>query len=122
MLGAVSHAKADPLSSPGFSGPLAANANPMSFDAGPLGQVYVTGQVSGLGLAQSHTTPAPGTGNADSLLDLSNAQVEIQTTSGPVQFYLQAGAHSLPRWGRAISAPTRRRTNSTARFRSPTLP
>jgi hypothetical protein len=109
MLAAVGQAKADPLSSPGFSGPLAANPNPTSFDAGPLGQVHVTGQVSGLGLAQSHTTPAPGTGNADSLLDLSNAQVEIQTTSGPVQFYLQAGAYSLPSLGtsylRADKAP-----------------
>ena len=47
MLAAVGQAKADPLSSPGFSGPLAANPKPMSFDAGPLGQVHVTGQISG---------------------------------------------------------------------------
>lgn len=109
MLAAVGQAKADPLSSPGFSGPLVANPNPTSFDAGPLGQVHVTGQLTGLGLAQSHATPAPGTGNADSLLDLSNAQVEVQTTSGPVQFYLQAGAYSLPSLGtsylRADKAP-----------------
>ena len=99
MFAAVGQAKADPLSSPGFNGPLAANPSPTTFDAGPFGEVYVTGQLTGLGLAQSHTTPAPGTGNADQLLDLSNAQVEIQTTSGPVQFYLQAGAYALPSLG-----------------------
>jgi hypothetical protein len=92
-------AHADPLSSPGFAGPLAPNPNPLSVDAGPLGKVYVSGQLTGLGLVQSHTTPAPGTGNADSLLDLSNGQVEIQTTSGPLQFYLQAGTYSLPSLG-----------------------
>jgi hypothetical protein len=95
----VGQAKADPLTSPGFSGPLAPNPDPVSFDGGPFGQVYITGQVTGLGLAQSHTTPAPGTGNADTLVDLSNAQVQIQTTSGPVQFFLQAGAYALPSLG-----------------------
>src|SRR5262249_9262077 len=55
--------------------------------------------LSGLGMAQSHAVPAPGTGNSDSILDLSNAQVEIQTTKGPVQFYLQGGAYSLPSLG-----------------------
>lgn len=94
-------AYADPLSSPSFAGPLAPNANPLSVDAGPFGRVYVSGQLTGLALVQSHTTPAPGTGNADSLLDLSNGQVEIQTTSGPLQFYVQAGAYSLPSLGTA---------------------
>ena len=92
-------AHADPLSSPSFAGPLAPNPSPLSVDAGPFGQVYVSGQLTGLGLVQSHTTPAPGTRNADSLLDLSNGQVEIQTTSGPLQFYVQAGAYSLPSLG-----------------------
>jgi hypothetical protein len=32
-------------------------------------------------------------------VDLSNAQIELQTTSGPVQFYFQAGAYSLPAVG-----------------------
>jgi hypothetical protein len=92
-------AHADSLSSPSFSGSLAPNPNPLSVNIGPLGTVYVSGQLTGLGMVQSHTTPARGTGNADSLLDLSNGQVEIQTTSGPLQFYVQAGAYSLPSLG-----------------------
>jgi hypothetical protein len=98
-LAAGAPAIADPLATPSLSGPLADNPHPISFDGGLLGPVYVSGQVSGLGLVQSHATPAPGTGNAGALLDLSNAQIEIQTTSGPVQFYLQAGAYSLPSLG-----------------------
>jgi hypothetical protein len=90
---------ADPLSSPSFAGPLAPNPNPLSVDAGPLGKVYVSGQLTGLGMVQNHTTSAPGTGNANSLLDLSNGQIEIQTTSGPLQFYVQAGTYSLPSLG-----------------------
>jgi len=90
-------AHADPLTSPTFTGPLAPNANPMSFDAGPLGTVFVTGQFSALGLTQSHAVP--GSGNSDSLVDLSNAQFEIQNTSGPLQFFIQGGAYSLPALG-----------------------
>jgi hypothetical protein len=99
ILGTGVAADADPLPAPSFIAPLAANPNPFAFDGGPFGKVFVTGQVSGLGLVQSHTQASPGTGNAASLFDLDNAQVEIQTTSGPVQFYLQAGAYSLPALG-----------------------
>jgi Putative beta-barrel porin-2, OmpL-like. bbp2 len=99
ILGTGVAADADPLPAPSFIAPLAANPKPFAFDGGPFGKVFVTGQVSGLGLVQSHTQASPGTGNAASLFDLDNAQVEIQTTSGPVQFYLQAGAYSLPALG-----------------------
>ena len=75
--------------------PLSANPNPTSFDGGPLGKVYVTGAVTGLGLAQSNRTP----GDNSDLLDVSNGQAIIQTTSGPIQFYIQAGAYSLPSLG-----------------------
>jgi hypothetical protein len=84
-----------------MTAPLSANASPTSFDGGPLGKVYVTGQLSGLGMAQSNRAPSPFAGNSTSVLDLSNGQVEVQTTSGPIQFYVQAGAYSLP----ALGAP-----------------
>lgn len=96
---AASSVHADPLSSPSFSGPLQPNPNPVAFDAGPFGKVYVTGQLSGLGMLQNHTATAPNMSNSDALADISNAQVQIQTTDGPLQFYLQAGAYSLPALG-----------------------
>jgi hypothetical protein len=45
------------MTTPAMTGPLAANPNPFSFDAGPLGPVYVTGAVSGLGLWQNNIFP-----------------------------------------------------------------
>ncbi len=84
---------------PSMTAPLSANATPDSVNGGPLGKIYVSGQVTGLALAQSNTAPSAYPGNGASLLDLSNAQVELQTTSGPVQFYVQAGAYSLPTLG-----------------------
>jgi len=92
-------ARADALATPSMTAPLSANAAPASFDGGPLGKIYVTGQVTGLALAQSNAAPSAYPGNGASLLDLGNAQVELQTTSGPVQFYVQAGAYALPTLG-----------------------
>src|SRR5437762_356483 len=42
------------MTTPAMAGPLAANPNPISFDAGPLGPVYVTGAISALGLWQNN--------------------------------------------------------------------
>lgn len=89
-------ALADALGSPSMTPPLSANANPLSVDAGGvLGKIYVTGAVSGIGMVQSDHVP----GDHDALVDLSNAQLFIQTTSGPVQFFVQVGAYSLPDLG-----------------------
>ncbi|RAK57761.1 outer membrane beta-barrel protein [Phenylobacterium deserti] len=88
-------AAADPLASPSMSGPPAANPSPTSFDAGPFGQVYIGGVATGLGLAQNN--PAPG--DDDARGDVSNAQLFIQTTEGPVQFFVQAGTYSIPSLG-----------------------
>jgi len=82
-----------------MTAPLAANATPPSFDGGPLGKIYVSGQVTGLALSQSNPAPSAYPGDSASLVDLSNAQIELQTTSGPVQLYIQAGAYSLPTVG-----------------------
>jgi len=45
------------MTTPAMTGPLAAKPNPISFDAGPLGPVYLTGAVSGLGLWQNNKFP-----------------------------------------------------------------
>jgi|SRR5215472_15594396 len=88
-------APAPPALLPAMAGPLAVNPKPTSFDLGPLEKVYVTGVVSGLGLAQNNTAP----GDKSSNLDISNAQVFINKPDGVFQFFIQAGAYSLPALG-----------------------
>lgn len=93
----VAAEKAPPALAPSMTGPLKANGHPLHVDAGPLGEIYITGAVSGLALAQDHKLP----GDKSTRLDLSNAHVIAQTTEGPVQFYVQAGAYSFPSLGTA---------------------
>jgi hypothetical protein len=89
-------AMADPLGTPAMSSTLSANPKPTTFDAGPFGKVYVTGAVSGLVNGQTNAvTPL----DKDWVGDLSNAQVFIQKTDGVFQFFVQAGAYSLPALG-----------------------
>ena len=88
-------ARADPLGTPAMGASLSADPNPTSVDAGPLGKIYVTGAVSGLGLTQDHAA----LGDQDTRADISNAQLFVQKTDGPVQFFLQVGAYSLPSLG-----------------------
>src|SRR5438552_1143211 len=83
------------MTAPTLAGPLVANPNPMKFDVGPLGTVYLTGVVSGLGMFQS----SPLLGDHNSNVDLSNGQFIAQTTEGLFQFYTQVGVYSLPALG-----------------------
>src|ERR1700730_6648931 len=85
------------MTTPAMTGPLAANPNPMSFDAGPVGPVYVTGAVSGLGLWQNNKFPD----QQHSLASLSNGQVFVQKTDGLFQYFLDVGAYTFP----ALGAP-----------------
>ncbi len=85
------------LPAPGMAGPLTLNPSPPSVDLGPAGKTYISGVLSGLGLAQ--TNPSPG--NQNGQVDVSNAQVLLQKTDGLVQYYIQAGAYSLPTLGTA---------------------
>ena len=85
------------MTTPAMTGPLAANPNPFSIDAGSLGPIYVTGIVSGLGLTQTNRFAI----DHDSIASLSNGQVFIQKTDGLFQFFVQAGAYTLP----AIGSP-----------------
>src|SRR5215472_16326588 len=72
-----------------------ARPNPTSFDLGPLGPVYVTGAVTGLGLWQNNPFPA----DQRSLASLSNGQFFFQKNDGLFQYYVQVGAHTIPSLG-----------------------
>ena len=85
---------AAPLPSPAMVGPLS-TALPRTFDAGPFGQLDVTGILSGFGYWQSH----PSASDQAARADVSNGQVFIQKTTGLMQFYVQAGAYNLPSLG-----------------------
>jgi hypothetical protein len=78
-------------SAPSTTGPLKLNPKPLSVDAGPLGSIYISGVISGLGLTQNNPSP----GDRDSRIDLSNGQVIVQTTKGILQFYAQVGGYSI---------------------------
>ena len=83
------------MTTPSMTGPLAANPNPINFDPGPLGPVYVTGAVTGLGLWQNNPFPA----DQRSLASLSNGQFMFQKTDGFFQYYVQVGAYTIPSLG-----------------------
>jgi hypothetical protein len=95
LAGLASAAQADPLGSPAMNGPLTMNVSPAQFEAGPLGTVYVSGAVTGMGMFQSNEAP----GDDDGQIDLTNGQAIIQTTEGPIQFFVQVGAYSTPALG-----------------------
>lgn len=88
------YSQASPLPMPPMSGPLTSLA-PIHFRAGPLGQLDITGVMSGFGVWQNHTVR----GDRSFRADISNAQIFIQKTHGWVQFFLQAGAYNLPTLG-----------------------
>jgi hypothetical protein len=88
------------MSTPSMTFPLVANPNPLSLDAGPLGKVYITGALTGLGLTQNNAgPPICNSCNKSSVVDISNGQIFIQKTTGLVQFFLQGGGYSFPTIG-----------------------
>ena len=93
---------------PALSGPLTANAKPLSFEAGPVGNIFVTGVVSGIAQVQGNTVGSVAT----SQTDISNAQVMINKTDGLIQFGAQFGSYSLP----ALGFPYTKAQNTVAPF------
>lgn len=89
-----------PVSMPAMSATLAGNVKPLKLDAGPLGSVYVTGVLSVMGQYESNFV---GSGIFSDehrwMADLTNGQVVVQKVDGPIQFYAQGGAYSLPDLG-----------------------
>lgn len=82
---------ATPLPTPSIVGPLQ-QLPPAMFDAGPFGNIAVNGVLSGSGLWQGNHVP----GDEPTQAALSNGQVFVQKTDGWFQFYLQAGAYTIP--------------------------
>ena len=62
------------LTAPSMAGPLTANPDPAKFDAGPIGNLFVTGALTGLLRWQSNPVQTDRSGRAD----ISNAQAFIQ--------------------------------------------
>src|SRR5579863_6394652 len=104
-------APSQPLTSPSMAGPLALNPAPVKFDAGPLGTVYASGVLTGFGMVQSN----PFLGDRHANFDITNGQAIVQTISGPVQFYAEAGIYSFP----AVGAPYFRATTVNSNFFGP---
>ena len=88
-------ASADPLATPAVAATLSGNSNPFKVQAGPFGDVYVSGVITGLGMVQNNHSDF----DRSNLADLSNGQLFVQTTSGPIQFFLDVGLYSLPALG-----------------------
>ena len=96
------------LPMPQMAGPLGLDTTPFSFGAGRLGRIYVTGAVTGMAMTQDH----PVTGDKISHVDFTNGQIFIQNTTGPVQFFLQAGGYTLPALGTAYLSAHRTTTET----------
>jgi hypothetical protein len=102
---------APPVLLPAMAGPLAVNSKPNSYDAGLLGNVYVTGIVSGFAQLQNNVVP----GDRSHQADVSNAQIFINKPTGLIQYFIQAGAYSLP----DIGSPYIRAGKATDGFYEP---
>src|SRR5882757_4417725 len=105
---AAEAAPTSPVSMPAMSGTLAGNVKPLKLDAGPLGNIYVTGVASGIAQWQNNAFP----GDRLDQLDVTNGQVFVQKVDGPVQFFAQVGAYSLP----ALGSPYIRSGKATGNF------
>ncbi len=96
-------APTSPLMGPSITGPLSIQLPPPKYTLPLLGDIYVDGVASGLGMWQNNPFP----GNRSWQPDLSNGQVFVQKTDGIFQFYVQAGAYSLAGLGSTyLSAST----------------
>ena len=80
-----------PLSTFVLTGPLQW-LPPATFDAGPLGKLSVNGIVTGYSVFQNNPVPGDDTAQAT----LSNGQIFIQKADGKLQYYIQAGAYTMP--------------------------
>jgi hypothetical protein len=83
-----------PLSTFVLTGPLQW-LPPAVFDAGPLGKLSVNGIVTGFSQFQNNHVPGDDSAQAT----LSNGQIFIQKADGKVQYYIQAGAYTMPTLG-----------------------
>lgn len=79
--------------------------NPITIDAGPLGDLVVQGVVSGIGFAQTDPSP-PSVGILASKNfgdTISNSLISVSKSTGLIQFHILAGAFSNPMLGHPFS-------------------
>jgi Putative beta-barrel porin-2, OmpL-like. bbp2 len=94
------------LPTPAVTSPLQ-EPPPAVFDAGPFGKIDVNGIVSGSGMWQGNHVP----GDNPTQAALSNGQIFIQKTDGWFQFYIQAGAYTMPDLGTPFLSTDKTLTN-----------
>jgi hypothetical protein len=83
-----------PLPTPSVTGPLTW-LPPATFNSGFLGNLSANGIVTGSGIWTGNHVPGDDVGQAA----LSNGQIFLQKADGPVQYYIQVGAYTLPSLG-----------------------
>jgi hypothetical protein len=99
-----------PLSTFVLTGPLQW-LPPATFDAGPLGKLYVNGIVTGFSQFQNNHVPGDDSAQAT----LSNGQIFIQRADGKLQYYIQAGVYTMP----TLSVPFVNAQNTVNNFYGP---
>jgi len=99
-----------PLSTFVLTGPLQW-LPPAIIDAGPFGKLSVNGIVSGFAQFQNSSVPP----DHESQATLSNGQIFIQKADGKVQYYIQAGAYTMP----TLSVPFVNAQNTMNNFYGP---
>ncbi|KPF73846.1 hypothetical protein IP88_08420 [alpha proteobacterium AAP81b] len=93
---------APPALGPALAGPLSYSDKPISFEAGSLGDIYITGIGTGFLGTQSNSTV-----EAASFADISNAAAIIQKADGVVQFLVHVGAYNHETLGFSYTKATR---------------
>jgi hypothetical protein len=99
-----------PLSTFVLTGPLTW-LPPATFDAGPLGKLSVNGIITGFSVFQNNSVPGDDAAQAT----LSNGQVFIQKADGKLQYYIQAGAYTMP----TLSVPFANAQDTVKNFYGP---
>jgi Putative beta-barrel porin-2, OmpL-like. bbp2 len=99
-----------PLSTFVLTGPLQWQP-PATFDAGPLGKLSVNGILTGFSQFQNNSVP----GDDKAQATLSNGQIFIQKADGKLQYYIQAGAYTMP----TLSVPFVNAQNTVNNFYGP---
>ena len=95
-----------PLAMPAITGPLQGQP-PAIVGIGPLGKIDVNGIVNGFGMLQGNHVPGDDLKQAA----LSNGQIFIQKPDGVFQYYIQAGAYTLPSLATPFLATDKTLTN-----------
>lgn len=105
---AISQGKASESLDSTFLATLPFSQNSPTFNVPHLGDITVNAIASGMGMSQSN----PMSGDYNSMVDVSNAQVVLKKDSGLVQFYLQGGMYSTPSLGTTYQRSTQQTKDS----------